>query len=475
MNHEFEEALEMIKNNEAMQENMTGIINVNILAHSPETCFRYSSSLEEQPIKITHSENKQERSHGLSTKSVTFMKNEMSFAFNKENFIPNRTHKSALTTAISEYFPTVSPKDVVATRAKANPATSMVTVAVFVTLSTRPTPFRMTVNVISNSTVEQLIEAVCNKINNEPEKIKLEELISSGYSITPRAFQLMLAEDDGKPESDTPALQRDAEISRFGCATFALCKDPDFTAYNNGGKVTLKVVLPSTEYQVLSIHPTLTLKQVMEKVCQRRMLDPTSHYFISSKEGGSEPFELDTLISELDATEIVMKCKAGRSRLNMKQAPQHIRKKSKAELIDSLPNLTGSTPQVVNSKVSQKLGLPQQFFFSPSTVAQTVLYAVVKINKYAKKQDRILGIDSERITNSMPPNSRNGKTHMPVRMITDVIKAFIVDRPSPFQNYRKPFCIEFKDGIREYESDKADEIVARVNFILSMYKKDPMF
>jgi len=349
----------------------------------------------------------------------------------------------------------------------------MIAIAVYVSLATRPAPFRLTVNVTANSTVEQLIEAVCNKINNEPEKIKLEELISSGYSITPRAFQLMLAEDDGKPESDTPPLQRDAEISRFGCAAFALCKDPDFTAFNNGGKVTLKVVLPSREYQVLSIHPTFTLRQVMEKVCQRRLLDPVVHYFISS-EGGSDGFELDTLISELDTTEIVMRSKVGKSKLNLKQAPQHIRKKSKAELSESFSNLTQSTPQVVNPKVSQKLGLPQQFFFSPSTVAQTVLYAVVKINKYAKKQDRILGIDSERITNSMPPNSRNGKTHMPVRLITDVIKAFVVDRPSPFQTFRKPFCIEFKDGIREYESDKADEIVARINFILSMLKKDTL-
>jgi len=82
----------------------------------------------------------------------------------------------------------------------------------------------------------------------------------------------------------------------------------------------------------------------------------------------------------------------------------------------------------VHSKVTQKLGLPQQYFFSPAIVAQYVVflcilllslkfliilqqYSVIKINKFGKRQERIMGIDSERITNCLPPNSKTGKTH----------------------------------------------------------------
>ena len=34
-------------------------------------------------------------------------------------------------------------------------------------------------------------------------------------------------------------------------------------------------------------------------------------------------------------------------------------------------------------------------------------YTVIKINKYGKKQERVMGIDRERITNSMPVNKPN--------------------------------------------------------------------
>jgi len=33
---------------------------------------------------------------------------------------------------------------------------------------------------------------------------------------------------------------------------------------------------------------------------------------------------------------------------------------------------------------------------------------------------------------------------------------------------KKPFCIEYNDEICVYECEKADEIVSRINFILSI-------
>jgi len=54
-------------------------------------------------------------------------------------------------------------------------------------------------------------------------------------------------------------------------------------------------------------------------------------------------------------------------------------------------------------------------------------------------------------------------------MMADVIRAYIADRPVPVSpSSRKAFTIEFVDAIQEYESDKADEIVARINYIVSL-------
>jgi len=245
-------------------------------------------------------------------------------------------------------------------------------------------------------------------------------------------------------------------------------------------KPTFKVVLPSKEYQVLSLNKILSLRQVLEKVCRKRLLDPHIHYLVSARDLNGPDLDLDKLIGDLDSTEVVLRVKSQRRQSMMSRIPiprQHSRSRSKSDLSD-IPLDLSSTPQVVHSKVTQKLGLPQQYFFSPAIVAQYVQYSVIKINKYGKRQERIMGIDSERITNCLPPNSKAGKTHTPFRLISTVVRAYVMDKAAPQPSLvnlgntgskeRKPFCIEYIDEMCIYECEKADEIVSRVNFILSM-------
>lgn len=107
------------------------------------------------------------------------------------------------------------------------------------------------------------------------EKTRVEDAM--GSPINSKACQLLLAEEDGKADTDTPVLQRDVEIHRFGCTSFALCKDPD---YNTGSEVkpTFKVVLPTKEYQVLSLNKTLSLRQVLEKVHHNSYITKWVHF-----------------------------------------------------------------------------------------------------------------------------------------------------------------------------------------------------
>jgi len=434
--------------------------------------FKYSSSLERsqkifQPAAVT--DNKDRNTSAL--KIITFAKNdniEGHFVFTKEK-VPKQGLLSY--SGLSEVRRPPKGIDINL------PALHLM---VFVNLNAGPLPNKVNVKIVPNATVEQLIDVVVRQLNVLLEKTRVEDAIVS--PINPKACQLMLAEEDGRPDVDTPVLQRDVEIHRFGCTSFALCKDPDYNM--SEVKPTLKVMLPSKEYQVLSLNNTLTVRHVLEKVCRKRLLDPLVHYLVSSKDPSGPDLDLDKCIDDLDTNEMILRVKSQRRQSMITRISNNIgsigsiRSKSKCDLTDTLAVDITSAPQPVHSKVTQKLGLPPQYFFSPAMVAQYVEYTVIKINKYGKRQERIMGIDGERITNCLPPNSKAGKTHRPFRPITTVSRAYVVDKASQpptaplggmsTKDQKKQFCIEYNDGVCVYESDKADAIVSRINFILSM-------
>jgi hypothetical protein len=208
-------------------------------------------------------------------------------------------------------------------------------------------------------------------------------------------------------------------------------------------------------------------------VCSKRQLDPLVHYFVYTVGHKDAEINLDTLVSDLETTEVTMKCRLSGRKLTTSLKRPTLRSRSRNDVFTS-DSGDSLTPPVLNPKVSRHLGVPKEFFWSPASVSTYVQYAVIKINKYGKKQERIMGIDRERITNSMPLHKPSNKTNRPTRMMTDVFRAFITDRPTPASpSPRKPFSIEFNDNIQEYESEKADEIVARINYIVSLQNDTP--
>ena len=151
-------------------------------------------------------------------------------------------------------------------------------------------------------------------------------------------------------------------------------------------------------------------------------------------------------------------------------------------------------------------------------------YNVCKSNKFGLKQQRIMGIDAERITNTIPDKRGSGgkkvafcrlkqtkqnktkipyivavlywthnahqfslslslslsllllQTHtdqsihnavQPVRMVGDVMRAALIPSKGPTH-----FLIEFKDKLYKYESEKAEEIVQKINYLLQLKSKE---
>eukprot|EP00026_Physarum_polycephalum_P002559 Phypoly_transcript_02566.p1 GENE.Phypoly_transcript_02566~~Phypoly_transcript_02566.p1 ORF type:complete len:691 (+),score=108.69 Phypoly_transcript_02566:626-2698(+) len=308
------------------------------------------------------------------------------------------------------------------------------------------------IRVPPNATVEHVIDVVVKKLNDIIQKHRPED-----PPLIPSKCQLVLAEEDGRPDTDTPVLQRDAAVHRFGCMYFALCKDPESDGVISADSKTFKVILPSKEYQVLSYKRSLSLGQVLEKVCSKRQLDPLSHYFIYSNGNKDVEINLDTLVSDLDIFEVTMKSRMSRKHTVRNPLRPPLRSRSKNDVFaPSNDSHDSMAPPVLNPKLSRHLGLPKEYFWSPATVATYVQYNVIKINKYGKKQDRIMGIDRERITNSMPLTKLN-KTSHPARPMSDVVRAYISDRPIPASpSNKKPFSIEFKDNqTQDFESEKA--------------------
>jgi len=428
--------------------------------------------------------------------------------------------------------------------------------------SKRPKPLSVELMIDMNITVETLIDEVLKRLQPK----------SNSGPLNARKFQLLLAEEDGTADSDSPVLQKEQELLRLGMTSFVLSKEesefgiqypPDPSIYTPFMRGTLKVHLPSKEHHLLQYQADLSLREVLVKVCRKRMLDPDLYYFVSMK--GVE-MDMDTTLEDLEdsylefkmaqksekskfasflnpkphrrstsITEVEAKGEGKNSNGNLTNgigASNDSNKSSQSQTLTSSTGsnssgihsnnshnnhrsntnsnwITGTTidmekaisrappqtleksnsqttiggsnfnneviaPIQVNAKISQKLGLPTKFIFHPSSADSCAQYNVVKTNKYGKRQERILGIDGERITNGYPYSAKPGRTtRRPTRLVSDIVRVYLVNSPSlrGSSMTNRQFCIEFKDSTQAFESEKAEEIVARINFVLEIKMK----
>eukprot|EP01098_Paradermamoeba_levis_P010510 TRINITY_DN4413_c0_g1_i3.p1 TRINITY_DN4413_c0_g1~~TRINITY_DN4413_c0_g1_i3.p1 ORF type:complete len:186 (-),score=29.14 TRINITY_DN4413_c0_g1_i3:213-770(-) len=137
---------------------------------------------------------------------------------------------------------------------------------------------------------------------------------SSNMIPNTKAYIMRMAEEDGTPDDDFPPT---GPILRFG-KNFVLCKNPDFHPTESdgaknkgstsssggslnppenkgwrsdsfgsgssgggggGGKQILKVLLPNMQYTSFPWQSNMKMKDVLARVCQKRVLDTSSHHF----------------------------------------------------------------------------------------------------------------------------------------------------------------------------------------------------
>jgi len=296
-------------------------------------------------------------------------------------------------------------------------------------------------------------------------------------------------------DDDMPALERTQEIGQFkGYNCFILILDTSFIESGSMfSKVfpslsLLRVLLPKEEgFVSIAYKKDTTLREVLENVSRKIVIDPEDYSLehVSPSKGNSGSLPLEQSVESLGVNQLRLVENA-----NRQSTPKHARQKSadfRKSLISSPLALGKNSFAKVrrsqsgegklagvnetgdaSKQVTKRLG--PMFFYTSQSATEYQEYLVVKIKNFAVKQERILGIDDRRITNSIPESkikNQEKTTKRPERLLSEVLRTWIVATKANL------FCIEFKDGrVYKYESQQAEEIVAKLNFLLRMHEDD---
>ncbi|EGC39772.1 hypothetical protein DICPUDRAFT_96471 [Dictyostelium purpureum] len=193
--------------------------------------------------------------------------------------------------------------------------------------------------------------------------------------------------------------------------------------------LVVKITLPDSSITKVVFQKTMLLKDLLESTCKKRKLLVSDHYF--------------TLENGRICEGILPMEKLGGADLI---------------LVSKRPiEVTTLSPSDTDSNGSD---LQQEIFWYDALAWQYKTYEVTKLKKYSSKQERIIGIDKERITNMSP---KDAETKRPARLIKDISKIALLEKP-------KYFTIEYNDGksyIYEARTTSiANEIVGKISYIL---------
>jgi len=322
----------------------------------------------------------------------------------------------------------------------------------------------------------------------------------------PKAYYLRIADSDGRIDEDYPTLDPNQLIYKFKDEIFILCLNPKYepkgrssssssgssnsssngfnmnsnnnnlksstglqppgdahkrthtrqtstnstssiaTAGGSAGAIpdsflVVKITLPDSSITKVAYHPEMKLRELLLNTCKKRKLYPSEHYF--TLEGGSI-VNLNMTMDQLGSENLIL--------------VSNIRKSIGGPgASEGTFSPTGGHNDENGSNLSDG---PTDIFWYDALAWQYKTYEVVKLKKYGSKQERILGIDKERIMNNSP---KEQETKRPARLIKDISKVALLDKP-------KNFTIEYNDGksyIYEAKSHPlAVEIVGKISYIL---------
>eukprot|EP01006_Ploeotia_vitrea_P006877 TRINITY_DN15131_c0_g1_i1.p1 TRINITY_DN15131_c0_g1~~TRINITY_DN15131_c0_g1_i1.p1 ORF type:complete len:524 (+),score=95.90 TRINITY_DN15131_c0_g1_i1:24-1595(+) len=301
------------------------------------------------------------------------------------------------------------------------------------------------------------------------------------FSRRPEHYELRVAEDDdGTPDEDLPTLDMKARLQR-GFETLVMrLKNPDMNIADDGGEDDMYISMkpPKTmedlqftfymssdrkKVKRLSFPPDMVYRDLLAVLCERTKKDLKKHQLkiiVGAEERDTLPDgsiiadkTLTTLRRWHDITSFVLK----RNCSPFDEQHGELDESDDDEYLDQQEFSVG-------------------VIFTEYEASKYQQFLVTKINKYGTRQERLLGIDREKIYNMMPKEIRSKftgsvkRTMYPERLISDIGS---INQPDPArQSY---FEIEYKQGgnpkdrIEATNKREAQEIIMKLEFLLKIH------
>eukprot|EP00301_Raphidiophrys_heterophryoidea_P002117 c10990_g1_i2.p1 GENE.c10990_g1_i2~~c10990_g1_i2.p1 ORF type:complete len:418 (-),score=76.50 c10990_g1_i2:275-1528(-) len=267
-------------------------------------------------------------------------------------------------------------------------------------------------------------------------------------------YELRLADDDGEIDDDIPmSLEEGVPLSSMGFDTFVLVpttkvdeKERLKQAMASKDRMMLRVKLPDGTHQTHEFHLDTPLSDILRKVGEKAKFD-IMYYQLrlpSSKSSALAALDPSLPLRAADSDELLLQRKPDAPPLDFAQRSHE----SQSE--DNKPAFN--------------------FFWTEVTASQYKEFLVTKINKWGNKQDRVMGIDNEQITNNIPTKSATkflGMAKTPLHASRAVAQVHSVEQTGPSE-----FRIIFRDGFDLVPTDyiaqtPADcaEIVSKISYL----------
>lgn len=339
------------------------------------------------------------------------------------------------------------------------------------------------VRAAESSTVDKVIQTAMKAYAKE----KLEPELKQN----PLMYVLRMVDDDGTPDEDFPALDRTRSINKFQFRAFAFCENPKAaemaataspagtpqqsavamlnTTANKStsikGNFFLKVHLPNRQYLILNVSPDMVIRDLLQLVTKKRKLNFNGYCFQLPTVPGA--IGMDRTIQSLGTEEVML-------------SPARIMGSRRVpEDLPSTPASVAATELPEEPASFQEEQQRRDFIvYSEFSASQYKEFLVIKTNKHGVRQERIMGVDRDRIYN-MLPKTANGflgakAAKRPSRFVEDLVEVQYDDESRPAD-----FVLVFRDGSDmisyQYASKsgpaEAMEIVSKLRFLVGLEQK----
>eukprot|EP01012_Entosiphon_sulcatum_P002465 TRINITY_DN1051_c0_g1_i1.p1 TRINITY_DN1051_c0_g1~~TRINITY_DN1051_c0_g1_i1.p1 ORF type:complete len:539 (-),score=106.06 TRINITY_DN1051_c0_g1_i1:862-2478(-) len=338
--------------------------------------------------------------------------------------------------------------------------------------STKSIFVKLPIRVQDTCSVTDVIANALQRMQEEQAKFPEDKRMT--FNPNPDVYKLRVAEEDGTPDEDLPPLDKKTSLSK-GFETLVMCidkegRDGDFDQEKRFQNVTTLEDLTflvhlgqeRSKSKKMSFPPDVVYRDLLGVISERLGRDPKK-FQLKLVVDGIDQDNLPENISPADKTLKTLRKYFGVSELSL-------RKIAGLGDLDDEKSDEGDEDQQEDAR---------GVLYTEYDASKYQEFHVIKINKYGTRQERLLGIDREKIYNMLPKEVKSRitgsvkRTMYPERAITDIesIKAPDLARPCYFE-------IEYKhnqtprDRIEARSKREAQEIIMKIQFLLQLHNPE---